>query len=199
MRSGIILAGGQSKRFGEQDKALAELDGKSLVRHVADRMTPVVDELVVNCRAEQVNAFRHALDDAAVDPRFAVDAVPGCGPVAGMATGLQDTTASMALVTACDMPSLDSDFLESLFDDAHSHTGAVPIFNGYRQPLCAVYRVPLMIEACHASHSSDPTRLQAVLDRLDPVLISEDEVRARTTATTFKNVNTQIDLQAIDT
>ena len=43
---GAIIAGGRSRRFGS-DKALALLHGKPLIAHVAERLSPQVDAIVV--------------------------------------------------------------------------------------------------------------------------------------------------------
>ena len=78
-RTGIVLAGGRSERFPTVDKALAPLDGEPLVHHAAATLAPVVDDLVVNCRRDQREAFAEAL--AEFDPAFAIDAVPDRGPL----------------------------------------------------------------------------------------------------------------------
>lgn len=44
--SAVILAGGFSKRFGE-DKALVELAGKSFILNVIERLSRTVEETVV--------------------------------------------------------------------------------------------------------------------------------------------------------
>lgn len=198
MRTGVIVAGGRSRRFEGRDKALAEVAGEPIVRRVADRVGEVVDELVVNCRAEQVAPLRNALCETQHDPRFAIDDVPDRGPVAGMAAGLRTASAPVAIVTACDMPALDTNFLDSLFDDARGHAGAVPTFGGHKQPLCAVYCADLTISACHAALSSDSDGFTGVLNRLDPVVVPETEVRRRTDAATFRNANTRSELRAIE-
>lgn len=198
MRAGVVVAGGRSRRFGDREKALAEFDGDPLVRRTADRVSAVVDELVVNCRTEQVEPLGRALADAPYDPRFAVDEVPDRGPVAGMATGLRAANAPVAVVTACDMPTLDPAFLESLFDDVRGGTGAVPTFDGRRQPLAAVYRVDPAVEACTAALDSGDGGFAGMLDRLDPVVLPEEAVRKRTDAGAFRNVNTRRDLRAIE-
>jgi len=45
-RLGAIFAGGHARRFGS-DKAMALLDGRPLLDHVASRLVPQVDSLVV--------------------------------------------------------------------------------------------------------------------------------------------------------
>ncbi len=88
MRAGVIVAGGRSTRFGDSDKAVADLAGTPMVRRVADRLGEAVDELVVNCREDQVEAIDTALSDHTLEPTFALDQDPDQGPMAGIATGL---------------------------------------------------------------------------------------------------------------
>lgn len=157
-----------------------------------------VDELIVNCRREQVGPLARALDGCAVSSRFAIETSHGRGPVAGLLEGLRSASAVEAVVTACDMPPLDPTFLDSLFADASGATGAVPIFDGRSQPLCAVYRVAPTIEACRSTLMADDRSLGGVLERLDPISIPEDRVRERTRAATFRNINTRADLAAAE-
>lgn len=196
-RSGLVLAGGRSRRFGDEDKAVATLDGEPMVRRVVERLAPVVDEVVVNCRADQVERIEAALDPAAA--RFAVDPLPDRGPVAGLRTGLRTARGAVAAVAACDMPGVDPSFLESLFADAEGERGAVPVVDGRPQPLCGVYRVDPAVEACDTTLATGSARLQNVLAHLDPVRVAEPTVRARTDAETFRNVNTPADLEAAET
>ena len=66
MRAVLVIAGGRSTRFGDRDKAVAELDGTPMIRRVVDRVADVVDEVVINCRADQVDPISAALDDGPV-------------------------------------------------------------------------------------------------------------------------------------
>ena len=59
-RYAAVVAGGRSTRFGDRDKAVADLAGTPMIRRVADRLADVTDRLVVNCRADQ----RAAIEDA---------------------------------------------------------------------------------------------------------------------------------------
>jgi molybdopterin-guanine dinucleotide biosynthesis protein A len=88
-----------------------------------------------------VGGFRSALDGLPIGVRYAIDDHPGRGPVAGAANGLRVADGALAVVAACDMPTLDPDFLDSLFLDAEGKPGAVPVIEGQRQPFPGVYRV----------------------------------------------------------
>ena len=48
MRASLVLAGGRSTRFGDSDKAVAELAGTPMIRRVVDRVAGVVSEVVIN-------------------------------------------------------------------------------------------------------------------------------------------------------
>ena len=49
---GCIIAGGKSSRMG-QNKALMMWRGKSLIAHVAERLAPQVDQLVINANGNR--------------------------------------------------------------------------------------------------------------------------------------------------
>jgi len=73
---GVVLAGGQSRRFGS-DKALAELDGQTLIAHAVATVSRWTDHVVVVGRASA---------PAPVLPDWPA---PGLGPLGGLAAGLR--------------------------------------------------------------------------------------------------------------
>ena len=202
-RAGVIIAGGFSKRFGDADKAVATLGGTPLIRRVADRLTTVTDDLVVNCRREQVPAIRTALESAAFDPTFAVDPTPDLGPVAGILTGLEATDAPVTAVVACDMPFVDPAVLGLLFDRLDGHGGpdrleaVVPrLEDGWYQTTQAVYRTDAMATACRAALEADETKLLAPLDRLEWMVVDEETIREHGSLESFESIDTRADLDA---
>ena len=196
MRAGVIVAGGRSTRFGDSDKAVADLAGTPMIRRVADRLGRVVDELVVNCREDQTEAIDAALSDHALDPRFALDTDPDQGPMAGIATGLAAVESEYAAVVACDMPFVDPAFVEYLFERARSHEAAVPRPDEWFQTTQAVYHADAMDDACRRALDRGEHRIVEPLFDLDYVVIEREEVLEHTTMETFENLNTREEFEA---
>ena len=73
LRYGVVLAGGQSRRMGGEDKAALRLAGRPLIAHVIDRLAPQVDRLVIAGRHD----YGTGLATVGDDPRMA-------GPVAAL-------------------------------------------------------------------------------------------------------------------
>jgi molybdopterin-guanine dinucleotide biosynthesis protein A len=196
MRSGVVVAGGRSTRFGEADKAVADLAGTAMIRLVADRLATVVDELAVNCRADQRAAVASAMDGYPLPVRYALDPETDRGPMAGIAAGLQEARGEYAVVVACDMPFVDPDFLAYLFECADGHDAAVPRPDEWYQTTQAVYRTGSMAAACERALDRGDTKILAPLDDLDWVVVDDDRVAEAAERGTFRNVNTAEELRA---
>ena len=194
--SAVVVAGGRSTRFDDRTKALVPVDGVPMVRRVADRAAEVVDELVVNCRRDQRDAFAAALEGCPVDPRFAHDTVPDRGPVDGLRTGLRVATGSYAIAVPCDMPALDPTLLAYLRNRARSTRAdaVVPRFAGSRQPLCAAYRTDPTREACEEAVRRAEPGLLDVLSTLDVEVVPEATVLDYADPANFTDVNAPADL-----
>ncbi|KQM18019.1 hypothetical protein ASE73_08110 [Sphingomonas sp. Leaf24] len=101
---GAIIAGGRSSRFGS-DKALAAIDGRALIDHVADAVEPQVDALIV------VGRTHEGLE--AVPDRPA----PDLGPLGGIAAALHHACAegfTHVLTVPCDTPFVPGDLRAQL-------------------------------------------------------------------------------------
>lgn len=194
-RAGIVLAGGRSERFPTVDKALAPLDGKPLLWHAVRSVAPTVEEVIVNCRRDQREAFAAELEASPV--RFAIDRVPDRGPLVGLRTALAETTATYAAVVPCDMPSVPAAFLDFLFSRARHRTGAVARFEERVQPFPAVVHVRAATAACREAEADGDDRIEGFLDRLDPQVLPERVVEAHVDPEVFRDVDTHDDLARI--
>ena len=207
MYSAVIVAGGRSTRFGDEDKAVAPLSGTPMIRRVADRLEPVVDELVVNCRDDQRAAIEEALAGYPLATNFALDPEVDQGPMAGIRNGCRAASGEYTAVVACDMPFVDPDAISYLFDRASGEIdptegaddegeppfdSAVPrLGDGWYQTTQAVYKPDAMADACDAALERGDRKILAPLEELTYAVVSEDELTAVTDLTTFENINTK--------
>lgn len=223
-RTGVVLAGGRSRRFGDRDKALVEIEGEPMVARVVRRLSGTVDRIVVGCRADQRAAIERALRDADAesvptgpDPErsdpiadaraapgfggtpvgFALDESPDGGPLAGVRDAFATVDADYAAVVACDLPGVDPDLVEHLFDRSEGRDAAVPEdAEGYVQPALAVYRVDATREAAERLLAADRRSLRAALEVLDVVIVPADVVAEHTGPRSLLDVDSVADLEA---
>ncbi|MDH3532975.1 MAG: NTP transferase domain-containing protein [Gammaproteobacteria bacterium] len=133
---GLVLAGGESRRMG-QDKALLARDGQSQLAHMVELLGRVTDRVFVSARAEQQQESERR--------RFAqiIDRVTGIGPVAGILAALHEYPQADWLVVACDLPNIDRATLEFLLEQRSAEepfTAFKSSYDGLPEPLCALYR-----------------------------------------------------------
>jgi molybdopterin-guanine dinucleotide biosynthesis protein A len=133
--AGYVLAGGRSSRMG-RDKALLLKQGLPLASWVA------------TAAAETTGSATLVGDPARYTElgfRVIPDRFPGEGPLGGILTALQDSSAGWNLVLACDMPRVNAALLQKLLGAAFGFEGdaVIPVTgssNPLWHPLCGVYR-----------------------------------------------------------
>lgn len=131
----VLLAAGQSRRMGRENKMLVEIDGAPMVLHaaralIASRAAPVV--VVLGHEAESVEAALTGLDVIFVgNPDYAD------GLSTSLRTGLSalPNEAPGAIIALGDMPGVtdaDIDSLIAAFDPTAHHSICVPTHDGKR-------------------------------------------------------------------
>ncbi len=129
--SAVVLAGGQSRRMG-RDKALIEFQGKPVIAHVIDTLRELSDDIVVvSNRSDSYRSF---------GVRIVPDYEPPCGPLGGIAAGMQAALHELVVVVACDMPFLNAPLLRYLLTLAADYDAVAPQTGAEFEPLHAVYR-----------------------------------------------------------
>ena len=128
----IVLAGGKSSRMG-QDKSLMVFSGQPLVEHVVSQLLPLFQEVMV--AADQPDKFGFL--SCAIVP----DEAPDQGPLMGIASCLSTSSHDLNFVTACDIPHMNLELIDTLIREAEGYGIAVPrSADGLLEPLFAVYR-----------------------------------------------------------
>ncbi len=123
--TGLILAGGASRRMGS-DKALVAFDGEPLLRRVATRLLEVCDEiLVASGDGERLRAFGH---------RQVADARQGSGPLGGLVAGIEAASNDLVAAVAVDMPFASSGLLAEMARRWAGEDAVVPVSDRGPEP-----------------------------------------------------------------
>ncbi|MFD1589156.1 molybdenum cofactor guanylyltransferase [Halorientalis brevis] len=196
--TGVVLAGGDSDRFGDENKALATYDGETLIERVVASVTAVTDQppLVAVRDRDQRTTLQRPLSTGHVE--FVTDADGFQGPIAGFAAAASDASRPWLFACGCDMPLLSATAISWLGAFREPDVDAVVVqTDGGREPLHAFYRRSTVRRAL----SSLPTRagLQALLGELEAVRTVRASQAPEAVAITdsLTNVNTRRELSTI--
>ena len=179
--SGIVMAGGKSRRFG-RDKALVPLMGQPLLFRVGERLAKVCQEVIVVGPPER----KRLLPDACVVQDIFQDA----GPLAGLHAALNRARHRWSIVVACDMPFLNPALLRYLLSLREGYDVVLPRHGGYTQQLHAAYS-----RSCLPHIETQLTKGDYKIDRFFPAVrvryVDEPELRLHDELLrSFLNVNT---------
>jgi len=164
--TGIILAGGESRRMGT-DKAFLLFDGTPMIARVLNVFLSQFDQtIIVTNDTERYAGFR---------VRVVKDAVDLKGPLTGIYSGLLHARSDHCFVAACDMPFLDPRLIAYLRDIAGDFDAVVPMVNGYPEPLHAVYHRRILPVVQERILSGDG-KISRLYDRITVRYLSESEV-----------------------
>jgi molybdenum cofactor guanylyltransferase len=166
MRSGIVLAGGRSTRFGG-DKLLEPIDGDPLLERAIAAVSAVCDEILVAGReVERSSASIRAIPDA---DRFG-------GPLLALRGALAHARGTSTVVVGGDMPELVPAVLDALLDRLEPDPSIEAVILGREEPrpssdeprpvLPLAIRVDAGVRAADAALSAGRRSLQGLLDRV---------------------------------
>jgi molybdopterin-guanine dinucleotide biosynthesis protein A len=180
----LILAGGASRRMG-RDKVALPVGETTLIEHVLQRVSPVVNEAIVAGGSVIVPGAR-----------LVADHYPGAGPLAGMHAGFIAARHPWVWVVACDLPDVEPGLLQLLASMADGIDAVVPIVDGEKQGLCALYRRDLA-PRIEALLRRNVRSVRALLAAIGVCYLDEGELRRiDPELRSFRNLNTPADYEA---
>jgi len=124
-------------------KAHLDFAGEPMLARVAGIVSPEVSNTIVVAQKNQ------SLPLLPEDCEVIFDQIPGAGPLAGLAAGLENLreTCDASLVVSCDHPLVEPEFLRSLIGAIGDRQALIPAHDGRCYPLVAIYRVGLAVRA----------------------------------------------------
>jgi FdhD protein len=187
--TGVILAGGLSRRMGK-NKALLEVAGSPIITRIYRTLASLFHEVIV--------VTNSPLDYDFLPCRKVPDIYPGCGSIAGLHSALAHSRTAHSFVTACDLPFLNPDIIRYLCDlRSGDYDAVVPFSEGGQEPLHAVY-----LSACkdvfENAIQQGERKILDILGRINIRQVTHDEVQsAGGQKTSFMNVNTPEEYEGI--
>ena len=183
--SAIILAGGRSSRMG-YDKDQLMIDGVRLVDVLSASLQSLFGQVIVVS-----NSPVFAPPEGVLLVR---DELPGRGPLGGIHAGLKASGSQYCFVTACDMPNLNTAYVEFLRTSLLASTDHITVlatrYQGHMEPFTAFYSrdlVPAIEDYCRGGGRG----LNAFLQSRGVALIEESIARRFSPDwSMFTNLNT---------
>ncbi len=186
--TGVILAGGQNKRFEGRNKAILRIGGRRIVDRLMDVYARIFDQviLVTNDPAAYMD-----LDALIVSDHFEVRS-----SLNGLHAGLFAAAHDYAFFCACDTPFAKDALIERILDGVDSKADLiVPSTQAGYEPMFAVYR-KTCLPAMEWQLGRDLLKIQGLFRKVRVKTVSEAELRAADAELiSFFNVNTPDDLR----
>jgi len=186
--TGVILAGGKSKRMGT-NKAFLEINGQRMIDQIVDIFKNTFEEviLVTNSPIEYLH----------LDLRIVTDLVPNKGALGGIFTGLFYASFHHIFVTACDMPFLNKGFIDYMVSKAGNFDAVVPLSSDGLEPLHAIYS-KRCIRHIETQLESDDLKITNFYPKVRVKEISHHEILSfDPKSSLFFNINTTEDMEKV--
>jgi molybdopterin-guanine dinucleotide biosynthesis protein A len=188
--TGVLLAGGKSRRMGE-DKRFLLVGGETLLARSLRVLRSTFAEVLVVIAQDSP-----AMEQTGVT--VLRDLVPNCGSLGGLYTSLTKATSPFVFVVACDMPFLKPAVIDLFVNQPNTADVVIAKLDGTIHPMHARYG-----KGCLPSLQRMVQARQLKIQRLvdDPALsiryiLDPDVDRLDPQHRSFQNVNTPEDLLA---
>ena len=185
--TGIILAGGKNSRMGV-NKAFLEIEGKRLIDNILDVYQKIFTEIIIV--TNDPLPYTDFPDTVVV-----TDIYKGKGSLGGIYTGLFYAAYDYSFVAACDMPSLNKDFILYMTEQTGKHDIIVPEISEEFQALHAIYSRRCLPDI-KKMILSDKLKIAGLFKETRTLIITEEKIKPfNKDGRLFLNINTLEDLK----
>lgn len=168
--SGVILAGGLSRRLSGTNKAFLEIGGTRIIDRIYAVFAPIFDEIII--------VTNDPVSYLEWDAHIAADIYDVRSSLTGIYTGLFYAGHPFIFVTACDTPFLQPGMIKTILNEIEPDAGmVVPETSAGLEPLCAVYsRKCLSLLDRHIRE--DKLKIRMIMKKTRVKKITEETLRA---------------------
>jgi len=185
--SGVILAGGSSKRFGGTTKANVVINGETIISRIISTISDLfVEIIIVTNKPEEFQEF--------IQYKIVRDQYLKAGPLGGIHAALKASSEDAIFVFAGDMPFLDKEIISDQINEfsKRQHDVFIPKVDQLIEPLHAIYRKSVLN---HLERFLLEGKSRAVRDFLSEVNVGYLQItKNEKTENAFANINSPSDL-----
>ncbi|GBF29562.1 molybdenum cofactor guanylyltransferase [bacterium MnTg03] len=183
----VILAGGQGRRMGGQDKGLLDFGGRLMIEIIIEALENQRIDIVINANRNQSTYQSYGY------PVISDDLKDFQGPLAGFASAMAAVKTKFILTLPCDSPMLADNFVERFIESHNREQSPVCVaHDGERlQPVYALIDTGLLDDLKRFLQNGERK-----IDRWY-AQYSYANVDFSTATTMFENINTPEDQQRL--
>jgi molybdenum cofactor guanylyltransferase len=182
--TGVILAGGRSRRMG-MDKATLPFKNKPLITWVHGIVKQALSEVFI--------ISKHHTAIEGVESPILKDIIPREASLVGIASALLYATTDHVFVVGCDMPFIRKEAILYMMNQTHGEDIVIPRTDAGYEPLHAVYNkscLPHMLRAIDRNR----IKITDLLPFLSVKVVREPTLFFNRGVSIFTNINTEEDL-----
>jgi molybdopterin-guanine dinucleotide biosynthesis protein A len=185
--TGIILAGGQNRRFSGTNKAFVRVGKQRILDRLYNNLKPLFEEIIL--------VTNDPVQYLEWDLNIVTDIFPLRSSLTGIHTGLFYMSTPYGFFTACDIPFLKKELVETIVAGIESNIDIViPETAKGLEPLCSVYSKQCLQPIEHQLIKKD-LKIQQFFKNLRVKRLSEQILcQADPNLLSFININTPDDL-----
>jgi len=189
--STIILAGGSGTRMGGIPKSHLIMGEETFLNRNIRIAEKICSEIIISVAGEQMldSLDYNTVRDIPVIVVF--DEFEGHGPLMGILSALKESRFEVNFITTVDSPFVSIPFVEYLVQGLGDNDAHVPLWNGYSEPLFAVYRkscIPFIQE----SILKNKRKITSFYDMISVKYADSEVVKGYDSeGSSFTNINTQ--------
>ena len=179
--TGILLAGGRSKRMGE-DKAFLRYRGRCLYTYPLEILECFCSRILISSSSEKFKGEKYEIVE---------DIYKNAGPIGGILSCLKVSETPLNIVMSCDQPLVTREFIYQLLAESEGAQISVGTQKGVIQPLPGVYAKSL-IDKMNEMIVSDNYKMRHLIDKVSVKLLDSEE-KGFDPARIYRNINSPVD------
>lgn len=185
--TGVVLAGGQSRRMGF-NKAEAEMHGESMLIRMIDKLKEITPTILISSGTDSYPNIPF--------PQIP-DEYPQCGPLGGIYSVLKASNTKLNLVVSCDMPLVSITLLEYIVAKAKESKAliTVPVDHySQLQMMCAVYHKDVL-PTLQQQIDTHALKMKCLVDLVETEYVEISREHPLYCEHTFMNLNNPTNLE----